>query len=160
MNFAVIGTDHRMQSRELGLEALLRAWLCKQFVEPLVAIAEEYEEGMGSSTCQRLAQERALHWYNLDMTSEEKFKAGILAEQRSRPISTEATAFRLASDEVREGAWAEKLSSPEPGTTLVVCGYLHFDSLVKKLQARGYPVDQRVYLETVPEIRSLNISAS
>ena len=155
MQFVVIGTDHRMQNSEQGFEGLLRGWLDQHHSEPLQAVAEEYGEKIGESVGQRLARERGLRWFNLDMTTEEKIKAGIQKEQWSRPISTDAIAFRVPSDEVREEAWAEKLSNPQPGTTLVVCGYVHFESLVKTLRAKGYAIDKRVYLETVPEIKFL-----
>ena len=96
-------------------------------------------------------------WYNLDMTSEEKRAVGILAEQLGRPMMfQESVAVRLPSDDVREDPWAKKLSSSAPGTTLAVCGYLHFESLVQKLRAAGHIVDKRVYLETVPEIRAIS----
>jgi hypothetical protein len=156
MNFVVIGTDHTVQQAEKGFEGLLRGLIEREFFEPLKAIAEEYADNIGTSICQRLAEERGLLWYNLDMSSEEKHAAGILVEQRSRPISQESVAFRLASDDVREDAWVKKLASSAPGTTLVVCGYLHFESLVQKLRAKCHIVDKRVYLETVPEIRALS----
>ena len=62
-------------------------------------------------------------------------------------------ALPIFSDDVREEAWVERLVMNASGTTIVICGYLHFESLAKKLRARGHTVDQRVYLETVPEIR-------
>jgi hypothetical protein len=157
MNFVVIGTDHRMQDSEAGLEGLLRAWLAREFFEPLEAIAEEHSdrEHTNRSIGQRLARERGLHWYNLDMTSDEKYAAGIMSEQRSRPISEDGLAFRVHSDDLREAAWVKKLIGSGSGTTLVICGYLHFEPLVRRLRAQGYAVDKRVYLETVPEIRTV-----
>jgi hypothetical protein len=153
MNFVVIGTDHRLQNSECGLEGLLRALMGQQFLEPLDAVAEEYGEKIGESVGQRLALEKGVRWYNVDMTTEEKCKTGILLEeQRSRP--TQGTiAFRIASDDVRENVWVEKLTQPGSGTKLVICGYLHLESLVGKLREKGHRVDKRVYLETVPEIK-------
>lgn len=159
MNFLVIGTDHRVQQGDKGFEGLVRGLIEYQFFEPLEAIAEEYAANVGISVCQRVAQERGLRWYNLDMTPEEKRAAGILVEQRSRPMMfQESVACRLPSDDVREDAWVKKLASSAPGTTLVVCGYLHFEPLVQKLRAKGYVVDKRVFLETVPEIRDFQNS--
>jgi hypothetical protein len=155
MNFVVIGTDHRMQHSEAGFEALLRAWLQRTYFEPLTAVAEEYHEAIGtSSIAQQLAQQHGLPWYNLDMTTQEKQSAGILADQRSRPgMFQETVSCRVPSDDIREEAWVQKLIESASGTTLVVCGYLHFESLVQKLRARGHTIDKRVYLETVPEIK-------
>jgi hypothetical protein len=127
MNFVAIGTDHRMQNSEAGFEARLRSWLGRQFFDPLGVIAEEYAENIGDSVAQRLARERCLGWYNLNMTSEEKGSAGILAEQRSRPISTDTLAYQVPSDEIRERPWFEKLTRAGSGTTLVICGYVHFE---------------------------------
>lgn len=42
MNFLVIGTDHRFQNRERGLEGILRAFLDQSWIDPLTAIAEEF----------------------------------------------------------------------------------------------------------------------
>jgi len=155
MNFVVIGTDHRMQHSEPGFEALLRTWLDQRYFEPLTAIAEEYHESIGSSSvAQRLAKDRQLRWCNLDMTTQEKETAGILEEQRARPgMFHETITYRVPSDEIREEAWVRKLIEVGTGTTLVVCGYLHFESLVQRLRARGHTVDKRVYLETVPTIK-------
>jgi hypothetical protein len=154
LNFVVIGTDHRMQHSEAGFEGLLRAWIGVRYVEPLTAIAEEYHEAIGhSSVAQRLAAEYGLRWYNLDMTIEEKQTAGILEEQRNRPrMFEEAITVRVSSDDIRENAWAEKLIQSASGTTIAICGYLHYESLVAKLREKGHSVDKRLYLEIVPAI--------
>jgi hypothetical protein len=155
MNFVVIGTDHRFQHSESGFEALLQDWLKRVYFEPLTAIAEEFHDAIGSSSiAQRLANQYGLHWYNLDMTTLEKQSAGILEEQLNRPgMFQELSACRLPSDDIRENAWVEKLSETTSGTTLVICGYLHFEPLAQKLRAKGYTLDKRVYLETVPTIK-------
>jgi hypothetical protein len=155
LGFVVIGTDHRMQNSEAGFEGMLRAWASKRFFEPLVAIAEEYHENIGGSVGQLLASEFGLRWYNVDMTAEEKRKAGIQEEQLSRPKETEAVAYRVPTDEIREQARIEKLISSGPGTTIVICGYFHFEPLVRKLRANGQSVDARVYLDSVPAILEL-----
>lgn len=154
-SFFIIGTDHNFQERDPGLEGMLRRLLSLHLVEPLVAIAEEYHDKIGSSIGQRLAAEHDVRWYNVDMTTEERHKAGILGDQRSRPISTDEIAYRVPSDNVREQAWIEKLLGSGSGTTFVICGYVHFAALVRKLRADGYVVDTRVYLDSVPEIRDL-----
>jgi hypothetical protein len=154
MNFVVIGTDHRAQPSDCGLEALIGALLDRTHYEPLVAIAEEWDETKGQSICQRLADERNLCWYNPDLTTEEKRALGILDEQVARRAL--AGAFRVASDEVREEAMANRLSKSEPGTTFVLCGYVHFESLVTKLRAKGNVVETRVYLLAVPDIKNLS----
>jgi hypothetical protein len=157
MNFVVIGTDHRFQNSEAGFEALLQGWLKQDYFEPLTAIAEEYHDAIGSSSvAQKLANQYGLHWYSLDMTTPEKHSAGILEEQSNRPgMFQEMSACRLPSDDIRENVWVEKLSEAALGTTLVICGYLHFEPLVQKLRAKGYTLDKRVYLETVPTIKLL-----
>jgi hypothetical protein len=156
MNFFVIGTDHRMQHSEAGLEALIRALLRQPYFEPLEAIAEEYSEGIGESIGQRVVEEQdGLCWYNVDMTKEEKQVAGILEEQCARPAPKDGVVFRLPSDDLREDAWVDKLVKSGSGTTLVICGYLHCQSLAGKLRQKGCAVDQRVYLETVPQIKVL-----
>ena len=154
MNFVVIGTDHRAQTSDCGLEALVRALLNRSHFDPLVAIAEEWHEENGQSICQGLADEHGLRWYNPDMTTEEQRAAGILDEQKARRRL--GGAFRVPSDEVRETAWVNKLSQSGEGTTFVICGYLHFESLVAKLRAKGHGIDTRVYLGVVPEITSLS----
>jgi hypothetical protein len=154
VNFVVIGTDDSMQDSEAGFEALLRSWLERSYFESLAAVAEEYHEAIGiSSVAQRLAKDHQLPWYNLDMTTQEKQSAGILEEQMNRPgMFQETVTYRVPSDDIREEAWVDKLIAAASGTTLVICGYLHFESVVQKLRARGHTVDKRVYLETVPAI--------
>jgi len=155
MNFFVIGTDHTFQNREAGFEGLLRGLMAQQFVEPLQAIAEEYHEKLEESICQRLAKEHHLRWYNLDLTAAEKLRAGILQEQRGRPMSAsnDRVTYRISSDDVREDAWVEKLISSKVEMTLVICGYLHFEPLVQRLRDKRHIVDKRAYLETIPEIK-------
>jgi len=153
MNFVVVGTDHRAQLSDCGLEALMRALLGRKHFEPVVALAEEWDETKGQSVCQRLAAEGNLCWYNPDLTTQEKRAAGIVDEQIARR-ELRGT-FRVPSDEIREKAWTHKLTNSAPGTTYVVCGYLHFESLVTKLRAKGHCVETRVYLTAVPEIKDL-----
>ena len=155
MMFVVIGTDHRMQNSEHGFEALLRSWIGQKFFEPLEAIAEEYHENIGESCAQRLANEHHLRWYNLDIDDDEKRDAGILEEQRTR--SEAHSNYRIPSDDEREARWVQKLTNSGHPTTLVVCGYAHFESLAGKLCDAGHTVDRRVYLETVPEITATNV---
>lgn len=155
MNFIVIGTAHEFQNRDPGLEGILRAFLDQRYIEPLVGIAEEFDDTIGdSSLAQRLAFERHLCWCNIDMTDREKADAGILQEQEDRrKMVREGIAYRVPSDDAREDAWVEKLVRPASGTTVVVCGYVHFEPLVQKLRARGHTThDRRVYLRTVPQI--------
>jgi hypothetical protein len=145
-----------MQDSEPGFEGLLRALLAQKYLEPLTAIAEEYHDKLGESFAHRLARELGLRWFNVDMSTEEKRQSGILHEQLNRPgMFQEAITFRVPSDDAREQAWVDKLlKSKTTGTTLVICGYLHFEALVQKLRAGGHAVDKRVYLETVPTIRA------
>jgi hypothetical protein len=155
MNFVVVGTDHRMQNSDLGFEGLLRGLAQEQYFERLTDIFEEYHENIGaSSVAKRLAHDRQLRWTNLDMTIAEKQEAGILTEQLNRPgMFQENVTYRLPSDQVREEAWVVKLTHAKAGTALVICGYLHFESLVHMLRAQGHRVDKRVYLETIPTIK-------
>ena len=104
----------------------------------------------------RASEAVGLRWDSLDMTTAEKYAKGILDEQSNRPKKfQEAVTVRVPSDDVREEAMAAKLTNLDSGTTtLVICGYLHFESLAKKLREKGHAVDKRVYLETVPKIES------
>jgi hypothetical protein len=144
MNFIVIGTDHRLQKSDVGFEGLLRGFLTKSgYCEPIIAIAEEYHDTLGCTAAQRLATEFDLLWFNIDMSDLEKEQAGILEEQRSRPTGS----TRLPSDDARERFWVSRLNSNERGTTVVVCGSIHLDSLVEKLNNGVSAIDQRLYLE-------------
>jgi hypothetical protein len=88
------------------------------------------------------------------MSVEERQKVGILEALSNRPgMFQEAVTYRIPEDDVREEFWVEKLTQNAQGTTLAICGYLHFESLVQKLYAKGHTVDKRVYLNTVPTIK-------
>lgn len=156
MNFLVIGTDHRFQERDPGLEGLVRALAEANFEEPLGAIGEEYSLKIAESTAAaRLARDLGITWFNFDMTIQERRAAGIFEEQVERPGMFQGkVTHRVPSDDIREEEWVKRLTKFGRGTTIVICGYLHFESLVEKLRAQGHTVDQRVYLETVPEIRT------
>jgi hypothetical protein len=155
LNFAVVGTDHRFQENSPELEAILQTLAQSRFIVPLGAFAEEYSERIGAeSLAQKLAKQLQIQWFNIDMTPQERFEAGILDAQSNRPGMFQSNVtFRIPSDDIREERWVEKLIRNASGTTIVICGYLHFESLTQKLRARGHTVDQRVFLETVPEIR-------
>jgi hypothetical protein len=145
----VIGTDHRMQSNDAGFNGLLRGLLTRNFYEPVRAIAEEYHELIGESVAQRVARELGLRWYNVDMTDEEKQAAGILKEQHWRRDNK--LTMRVPSDDIREEAWIAKIDTG-PWTTILICGYLHFEPVIKKLRAKGYTVDHFVYVDSVPVV--------
>ena len=155
LNFVVVGTDHRFQENSPELEAILQTLAHSRFIVPLGAFAEEYSESIGTeSLAQKLAKQLQIQWFNIDMTPQERFEAGILDAQSNRPGMFQSNVtYRIPSDDIREDAWVEKLVRSAIGTTIVVCGYLHFESLAGKLGAKGYTVDQRIFLETVPEIR-------
>ena len=157
LNFVVVGTDHRFQENSCELEAILRSLARSSFVAPLGAFAEEYSERFGiESPAQKLAKEFKIRWFNIDMTTQERSEAGILEAQSNRPgMFQPNVTYRIPSDDIREDAWVEKLVRNASGTSIVVCGYLHFESRARKLRAKGYTVDQRVFLETVPEIRQV-----
>jgi len=114
-------------------------------------IAEEWDEQSGESLARRLATARGIDWLYMDMRTEEKIRAGIEEKQRDRRVSGQQ--LKLPSDDLREHAWADKLEASGREHVLVVCGYFHLDGLVRKLRARGHETAQRVYLESVTEIR-------
>jgi len=151
MTFEVIGTDHRFQLRDLGLQRLLESFFeMKYFAGPIQLIAEEWDEQWGKSAAHKIADEHRIDWLSVDMAPEEKVEAGIADEQRTRRES--GRQVRVPSDEIREQAWIEKLETCGEKHVLVVCGYLHLDGLVRKLKMRGHETAQRVYLESVPDI--------
>jgi hypothetical protein len=151
VNFVIIGTDHGLQSSDLGYEALIDAFLRQQQLPPLTAIAEEWHETLGETVAQRLAKKHGRGWFNMDMTDEEKKAAGIWDDQQQHPRQS----CRVNSDDLREAFWVEKLLCGGSGTTLAICGYLHFESLARKLCDRECEVVRRVYLESVPKIEFL-----
>jgi hypothetical protein len=155
VNFVILGTDHRFQETNAELEAILRTLAQSRFVEPLGAFGEEYSDRAANpSIARRLAKELQIEWFNIDMALHERVEAGIFEAQRNRPGMFQShITYRIPSDDVREEAWIKKLIQSASGTTIVVCGYLHFEALAQKLRAKGHVVDQRVFLETVPEIR-------
>jgi hypothetical protein len=154
MHFVVIGTDHRLQLNDPGLEGLLERWCDQRFLEPLSAIAEEFHSNIGTeSVGMRLAKKRSIRWFQIDMTTDERLAAGIAEAQHSRPsMFQDGVCCRIPSDLIREEFWVRKLTDGALGTTLVICGYLHYAALVERLRVLGHPVDSRVYLEVVPSI--------
>jgi hypothetical protein len=154
LSFVVVGTDHGFQESCPELGAILESLARSRSGMPVGAIAEEYLEGVGADTvAQKLARQLGVPWFSIEMTTQERLDAGILEAQSNRPgMFQQHISCRIPSDDLREEAWVSKLLSRSSGTTIVVCGYLHWAALVMKLRARGHTVDQRVFLETVPQI--------
>jgi hypothetical protein len=83
--FVVVGTDHRFQESSPEFDAILRSLTQSRFFLPLSAIAEEYSPKIGmESIAQRLASDLQISWFNIDMTTEERLKAGILKAQMAK----------------------------------------------------------------------------
>src|SRR5229473_8617962 len=137
MTFEVIGTDHRFQQRDVGLQRLLESFFeLKYYAGPIQLIAEEWDEQWGKSLAQKIAAEHNIEWLSVDMTPGEKVAAGIAEEQRTRRES--GRQVKVPSDEIRVQAWMEKLEATGKNHVLVVCGYLHLDDLVRKLKMCGH----------------------
>jgi hypothetical protein len=151
MKLIVLGTDHYLQPSDPGL---------KQCVDALVAadcvtlIGEEYTP---MSVAHQVAESKGIQWIQIDMTEEERNRAGIgdllLRKFRHRAnnfIDDEIAIYSPKGDGVREEYWLRKIEHQgDHVTALLICGACHLRPVTTKAQARGHQVSHHFYPETL-----------
>ncbi len=131
MEMIVLGIDHKLQSWDPALKTLISE-LAER--EGITMIAEENR--CSSNTLGRQVSESMnLPWIQIDMSTEDRIKAGIYQklEDRMQIRSYDANgipilAIRYApvEDGIREEFWLGRIEgAAKEGKALVICGCLH-----------------------------------
>jgi hypothetical protein len=140
IEYAILGTSHEIQSTS-KLERPLTDAIAKYSVR---MVAEEYTLDNPSMAC---VTTKHLHipYLQIDLFPQEWHAHGIGREMSIRNQYLEVQDVRLShADAVREDFWLERIeASVDCGRVLVICGYLHVDSLAQKVEARGGTVVEK-----------------
>lgn len=120
-----------------------------------IALIAEENRLFRDTVSKRLADSRGLSWIQIDMSIDERLKAGIYEKLANRmqirrydadgnPIMANRYAER--EDGIREEWWLNKIEGAiKSGTVLVVCGCLHVGPLSLKAENRGHKIVARVF---------------
>jgi hypothetical protein len=160
MKMIILGTDHALQCHDSRLKALISDLIEREHV---TLIAEENR--VSSNTLgQQLAESMNLRWIQIDMSIEDRVKAGIEGKLANRmqirgfneygdPIP--AIRYAPVEDGIREEFWLDQIeNATTDGTVLVVCGCLHCVPLSKKAETRGHTIAAKLfYPEDLSELK-------
>lgn len=160
MQMIVLGTDHNLQPRDQGLKELIVDLAVRKRV---TMIAEE-NRIHSSTVAQEVAESMALAWVQIDMSTEERVKAGIFDKLSDRmqirgydAIGVPIVAIRYApvEDGIREEFWLDRIEEAgSNGTVLVICGCLHRDPFSEKAMKRGHDIVSKLFHpESLSEIK-------
>lgn len=152
----IVAIDHELQkakgshepreraARKDELEALLRRAIAERTVQ---FIGEESHPN-AVTIAKQLADAHSprIPWKNIDMSDDQRKKAGIDEALRNRPCNTEMRGgktfiieHRIPEDETREEYFIEqaKRSAGDAQSILILCGDLHVEALKEKLERDG-----------------------
>jgi len=149
VNLIILGTDHKLQPRDLMLKQEISG-LCKEFQVTL--IAEEFRPGEVSVASKAAEECGIAPSLQVDMNSEERRLAGIdiVLSKYEVPCPLDvmlATAawpppkrpYLTKTDGIREEYWLNKVESALNNMkTLLVCGSMHVNFVGTRAEARGH----------------------
>jgi hypothetical protein len=137
IEYAILGTSHEIQSTS-KLEKPLTDVIGKYAVR---MVAEEYTLDTQSIAC-ITANRLHIPYLQVDFFPHEWAEHDVDREMCMREKFLSGRDVRLShADDVREGFWLERIrTSADRGPVLIICGYLHVDSLAQKVLSRGETV--------------------
>jgi hypothetical protein len=157
----VLGTDHELQCHDRRLQGLIVELVQR---ERVTMIAEE-NRPLSNRIGRQVSQSLALPWIQIDMSIEDRIKAGIDGKLTNRmqirgyneygdPVP--AIRYAPAEDGMREEFWLDRIEATiEKGTVLVICGCLHCVPLSEKAEKRGHRIVSRLfYPENLSELKA------
>lgn len=116
-------------------------------------MAEE-NRPLSNTIARQVSESRDLSWIQIDMSIEDRIKAGIDAKLLNRmqlrydangdPIP--AIRYAPVEDGIREEFWVDRIEeAANEGTVLVICGCLHCVPFAEKAERRGHKVVSRIF---------------
>jgi hypothetical protein len=163
MEMIVLGIDHALQAHDQPLEELVAGLVKRNHV---TMIAEE-NRIFYDTIARRVAESLAVAWVQMDMSTEDRMKAGILNKLSNRmqvrgydanDLPIQAIRYAPVEDGIREEFWLDRIESATPsGTVLVICGPLHCRPFSEKAARRGHIVSSILFYpedlsELIPEL--------
>ena len=147
----VLGTDHELQCHDRRLQALIVELVQR---ERVTMIAEE-NRPLSNTIGRQVSQSLALPWIQIDMSIEDRIKAGIDGKLTNRmqirgynEYGDPLLAIRYApvEDGIREEFWLDRIEAAiKEGIVLVICGCLHCVPFSEKAEKRGHRILSRVF---------------
>ncbi|HEY1659948.1 MAG TPA: hypothetical protein VGG14_16465 [Candidatus Sulfotelmatobacter sp.] len=151
MKLIVLGTDHGLQGRDQRLESLIVELIEREAVTMIAEENRVYAVTLG----RQVAESLSLPWVQIDMTLEDRVKAGIdgklanrMQIRRYNDDGYPEMAIRYATreDGMREEFWLDRIeAAAKGGTVLVICGCLHCVPLSQKAEKRGHSIVAKLF---------------
>lgn len=149
--FVVLGVDHSLQGSDPELKSIISTLVERHGVK---MIAEENRPCV-DTVAREVAKTAQLSWLQIDMSIEDRRKAGIEEKLTNRmhirgyhangyPI--QAIRYAPVEDGIREEFWLDRIEgAANEGTVLVICGCLHCVPFAEKAEKRGHNVVSKIF---------------
>jgi len=118
---------------------------------------------MSETVARQMSRSLGLRWVQIDMTIEDRIKAGIdgkLSNRKQDRYDAKGELYlpvRYApvEDGIREEFWLDRIQEvADEGTVLVICGSLHCSPLAEKAEKRGHKILlKRFHPEELSELK-------
>src|SRR6266496_4023996 len=147
----VLGIDHNLQSSDPELKSTILGLVESNAVR---TIAEENRLRLRTVGCE-VAESSGLCWVQIDMSTEERLKAGIYDklsnrmqirgyESNGKPI--QAIRYAPVEDGIREEFWLDRIEEIAKGDRVLgICGCLHCVPFSEKAVRRGHKVLSQLF---------------
>jgi len=163
MKIVVLGIDHKYQACDPGLKALVT----RAVQDYEVTLMAEENRLMSNTVARDVAAAAGTRWLQIDMSIEERIKAGIQQKLEQRlsddaPIHFDSDGeaymeprYAPREDGIREHHWLDRIEdAAEAGTALIVCGFVHLNPFSEKVEKRGHSVIAKlVYPDCVRQLK-------
>jgi hypothetical protein len=153
MKLIILGTEHQLQDFDECLKDLV---VSITESEHITLIGEEHH-GMAISVARQVAEAKSIPWLHIDMSTEQRLKAGIDEKLNQRwKIRYEADGsvtqlhrYAPREDGIREEFWLERIAENQTnGIALLICGALHARKVADKARQKGHPMTLLFYPQT------------
>lgn len=163
----VLGTDHNLQRSDAGLRHKITSIISSN--RAISLIAEECSDPNQITVAREIVQESngLISWCCVDMTDEDRKKAGIYERLCIRPklkfhpetgLDEDPRIYFRHADGVREEFWLDRIADAQPrDEVLIVCGWMHLEFLADKATKRGWSVSKGFYIPAGPEAYAFEI---
>jgi hypothetical protein len=144
----LIGLNHEVQWKDPN--GHLRQILADQINNSSVDLVAEEATGLPTTVAQRLACKLDKPWMDIDMNKADRNLAGInhaLIDRQTHPIDPfenigSRCLYLPQEDGIREAEWLSRILKQRADVVLCLCGFMHIDPFIKKLEEKGCSVEQ------------------
>ena len=148
MKIILLGLNHDLQWRDPS--GHLHQILADQVIDSKVDLIAEEAAGLPTTVAQRLAFKLDKPWIDIDLSKADRKLAGIdnsLTERQTHPIDPydnvgSCCLYLPYEDGIREETWLERILKQRVTVVLCLCGFMHVDPFMKKLEEKGCNVER------------------